>query len=276
VTRSPEAMERERTPARGRWPVSPDEEIWDTGPFDALREFGRRAPLGSDGSVRRLKISGDRQPSYISASSFAGLLPHLPRPAPGPFNTRIVRADGRRFVETAPLPRARRPHLLPRPWPEAPEEEAAALRRRFPRSSRRSWAGGHVRIATDHADPDRERSALETVAGLERLLDALTPAAHAHSGLVCGEGRPIWVPVASQPGESGQGSGGGRPVVEPAMRDRVGEVPVAEMIRQPPPPRGSTSCNRKHRPPTRKITSEIVTAYTFVLPQPRRASRPFG
>ena len=198
-------MERERTPARGRWPVSPDEEIWDTGPFDAVAEFGRRAPLEVEigsGKARFLIEAASRQPAHdflgveLSLAYFRICRDRLGRA--GLANTRIVRADGRRFVETAlPPDSVRAVHIyFPDPWPKKRQKKRRLLDGVFLEIlAAKLEPGGHVRIATDHADYGSGIDPLlETVPALERLRwDALPPPPPTHYELkYAAEKRPIW------------------------------------------------------------------------------------
>lgn len=203
MTRSPDIAEK--TPARGRWPTGPDEEIRDAGPFDASREFGRRAPLEIEigsGKARFLIEAARRAPGHdflgveLSLAYFRICRDRLARA--GLANAWMVRADGRRFVETAlPAASVRAAHIyFPDPWPKKRQKKRRLLDGLFLEIlASKLEPGGHVRIATDHAnygsgiDP-----LLETVPALERLpWDALPPPPPTHYELkYAAEGRPIW------------------------------------------------------------------------------------
>ena len=113
-------------------------------------------------------------------------------------NVRMVRADGRRFVESAlPSASVHAAHIyFPDPWPKKRQKKRRLLDGLFLEIlASKLEPGGHVRIATDHSgygsgiDP-----LLESVPGLERLpWDALPPPPPTHYELkYAAEGRPIW------------------------------------------------------------------------------------
>jgi tRNA (guanine-N7-)-methyltransferase len=109
-----------------------------------------------------------------------------------------VRADGRRFVETAlPAASVRAVHIyFPDPWPKKRQKKRRLLDGLFLEIlASKLESGGHVRIATDHADYGSGIDPLlETVPALERMpWDALPPPPPSHYELkYAAEGRPIW------------------------------------------------------------------------------------
>jgi tRNA (guanine-N7-)-methyltransferase len=189
----------------GRWPVSPDEEIRGTGPFEAEKEFGRRAPLEIEigsGKARFLIEAARRRPEHdflgieLSLAYYRICRDRLTRSRTG--NVRIVRADGRRFVETALAPASVHAfHIyFPDPWPKKRQRKRRLLDGIFlEAAAARLVQGGVIRIATDHSDYGSGIDPLlETVAALERLpWEALPPPPPTHYELKYqAEGRPIW------------------------------------------------------------------------------------
>lgn len=203
MTRGPDLVEK--APAKGRWPTGPDEEIYDHGFFDAAREFGRRAPLEIEigsGKARFLIEAARRAPSHdflgieLSLAYFRICRERLARA--GLANARIVRGDGRSFVEMAlPPASVRAAHIyFPDPWPKKRQKKRRLLDGLFLEIlASKLEPGGYVRIATDHADYGSGIDPLlETVPSLERLpWSALPPPPPTHYELkYAAEGRQIW------------------------------------------------------------------------------------
>jgi len=189
----------------GRFPATPDEEIYAGGAFDAQREFGRRAPLEVEigsGKARLLIEAARRAPAHdflgieLSLSYYRVCRHRVARAGLG--NVRIVRADGRRFVESALAADCVHAfHIyFPDPWPKKRQKKRRLLDGVFLEILAAKLApGGTVRIATDHADYGSGIDPLlETVPALERLSwEALPPPPPTHYELKYrAEGRPIW------------------------------------------------------------------------------------
>ena len=203
-------------PPRGRWPETPDEEIHGGQPFDAVAAFGRRAPLEVEigtGKARFLLEAARRQAAHdflgieLSLSYYRICRERIGRSGAG--NVRIVRADGRRFVEAAlPASSVHTFHIyFPDPWPKKRQKKRRLLDGVFLEIlARRLEPGGLVRIATDHPDYGSWIDpVLETVALLERLpWEALPPPPPTHYALkYAAEGRPIWKFLLRKKSEEG-------------------------------------------------------------------------
>ena len=189
----------------GRWPGAPDEELWFNRAFEPETVFGRRAPfeveIGS-GKARFLIASARERPAHDflgierSLSYYRICRDRLERAALG--NARIVRADGRIFVETALAPRSVAAfHIyFPDPWPKKKQKKRRLLDGIFLELlATRLVPGGTLRVATDHPDYGKTLGPLlETVPALERLEWTSLPAPPpTHYELkYAREGRPIW------------------------------------------------------------------------------------
>jgi tRNA (guanine-N7-)-methyltransferase len=189
---------------RGRWPQSPDEEIHAGGPFDQGKAFGRIAPLEVEigsGKAKFLLEAARRAPAHdllgieLSLAYYRICRERIARS--GAANARVVRADGRRFVETALAPQSVHAfHIyFPDPWPKKRQRKRRLLDGPFLEilASRLS-SGGLVRIATDHTDyGSLIDPLLESVPSLERLpWEALPPPPPTHYELKYqAEKRPI-------------------------------------------------------------------------------------
>ena len=168
------------TAPRGRFPASPDEEIWAGTRFDPQAGFGRRAPfeveIGS-GKARFLIEAARRNPAQdflgleLSLAYYRICSERLERS--GLTNARIVRADGRRFVEAALPPASVRTfHVyFPDPWPKKRQRKRRILDGVFlDILASRLEPGGLLRIATDHAGYAAHiEPLLGSVPALERL-----------------------------------------------------------------------------------------------------------
>ena len=195
----------EERPAGGRFPGSPDEELWGDDPFDAPRAFGRRAPLEVEigsGKARFLIEAARRTPSHdflgveLALAYYRICRERVARA--GLPNVRILRADGRRFAERAlPESSVRAFHVyFPDPWPKKRQRKRRLLDGvGLEVLASRLERGGVLRIVTDHADyAAAVAPLLETVPGLERLdWDALPAPPETHYELKYREdGRRIW------------------------------------------------------------------------------------
>ena len=190
---------------RSRFPESPDETLWSGAPFDARREFARRAPLEVElgsGKARFLIDAARAAPAHdflgieLSLAYYRICRDRIERSRLE--NARVIRADARRFVEFALAPGSVRAfHVyFPDPWPKKRQRKRRLLDGvALEIFCSRLEPGGLLRIATDHADYAAAiGSILETVPGLERLAWADLPAPPAtHYELKYrAEGREIW------------------------------------------------------------------------------------
>jgi len=191
-------------PGRGRWPSSPDEQIFPNILWNPAAEFGRTAPLEVEigsGKARFLIEAARRDPGHdflgleLSLAYYRICRDRVAR-AELP-NIRILRADGRHFVEASLAPASVSAfHIyFPDPWPKKRQRKRRLLDGIFLETlASRLAPGGLVRIATDHADySSGVDPILETVAGLERLdWDELPSPPRTHYEIKYGEeGRPI-------------------------------------------------------------------------------------
>jgi tRNA (guanine-N7-)-methyltransferase len=191
--------------ASRRFPDTRDEELWFGRALDAPALFGRTAPLEIEigsGKARFLLDSARARPAH----DYLGLERALAyyricreRVArSGLPNARVLRADGRLFVETALAPGSVHAfHVyFPDPWPKKRQRKRRLLDGIFLElAASRLEPGGLLRITTDHPDYGSGLgSILETVPALERLawddLPAPPPTHYELKYLV--EGRPIW------------------------------------------------------------------------------------
>ncbi|HKD17709.1 MAG TPA: hypothetical protein VKG23_07550 [Thermoanaerobaculia bacterium] len=192
-------------PSPGRFPGSPDEELWPARPFEPERRFGRIAPLEVEigsGKARFLIAAARAHPDRDflgverSLSYYRLCRDRVERSALP--NAAALRADGRRFVETALRPGSVSAfHVyFPDPWPKKKQRKRRLLDGVFlEEAASRLSPGGLLRIATDHPDYGRElESLVETVATLERLeWDDLPPPPPTNYELkYAREGRRIW------------------------------------------------------------------------------------
>jgi tRNA (guanine-N7-)-methyltransferase len=189
---------------RGRWPQSKDEEIHGGDAFDQQRTFGRIAPLEVEigsGKARFLLEAARRAPGHdflgleLSLAYYRICRERVARS--GIRNARVLRADGRRFVESALPPASVRAfHVyFPDPWPKKRQRKRRLLDGPFLEMlAARLAPGGTLRIATDHADYGALIDPLlESVPSLERLpWEALPPPPPTHYHLkYAAEGRAI-------------------------------------------------------------------------------------
>lgn len=174
-------------------------------PFDPLVAFGRRAPLEVEigtGKARFLIESARRNPAHdflgleLSLAYYRICRQRLERS--GLTNVRVVRADGRRFVEEA-LPSAcvRTFHVyFPDPWPKKRQRKRRLLDGVFlDVLASRLEPGGLLRIATDHAGyAAHVEPLLVTVPALEMLgwSDLPEPPETHYELKYRAEGREIW------------------------------------------------------------------------------------
>ncbi len=189
----------------GRWPGAPDEELWFGRAFDPEAAFARRAPLEVEigsGKARFLVASARACPAHDflglerSLSYYRLCRARVERAGLG--NVRILRADGKIFVETALAPASVRAfHIyFPDPWPKKKQKKRRLLDGIFLELlASRLEAGGTLRIATDHPDYGAQLGPLlDTVEAFERLEWASLPATPpTHYELkYLEQGRPIW------------------------------------------------------------------------------------
>ncbi len=189
----------------GRWPGAPDEELWFGRRFDSPEAFGRRAPLEVEigsGKARFLVASARACPEHDflgveRALAYYRICRERVERARLP-NARVLRADGKTFVETGLSPESVRAfHIyFPDPWPKKKQKKRRLLDGMFLELvASRLEVGGTLRIATDHPEYGSHLGPLlETVPALERLDWAALPAPPpTHYELkYLGEGRPIW------------------------------------------------------------------------------------
>ena len=196
----------------GRWPGAPDEELWFGRPFEPAPFFGRSAPLEVEiGSGKaRFLIASAREHSERdflgverSLSYYRICRERVQRS--GLANVRVVRSDGRLFVETAlAADSVSAFHIyFPDPWPKKRQKKRRLLDGIFLELlASRLAPGGTVRIATDHPDYGRSLGPLlETVPRLERVEWASlpTPPPTHYALKYATEGRPIWRFAARRP-----------------------------------------------------------------------------
>lgn len=189
----------------GRFPGGRDEELWFGRALDAAALFGRTAPLEIEigsGKARFLLESARAHPDcdYLgierSLSYYRICRERVERS--GLANARVLRADGRLFVETAlGASSVRAFHIyFPDPWPKKRQKKRRLLDGIFlDLAASRLEPGGLLRITTDHPDYGSGLGTLvETVPALERLeWEALPAPPPTHYELkYLREGRPIW------------------------------------------------------------------------------------
>ena len=189
----------------GRFPRTPDEELWPARAFEPLAFFGRAAPLEIEigsGKARFLLAAARANPERDflgverSLSYYRLCRDRVARS--GLENVRMLRADGRLFVETALTSGG--VHALhvyfPDPWPKKKQRKRRLLDGVFLEiAASRLAPGGHLRIATDHPDYGAELETLvQTVPTLERLdwADLPPPPPTNYELKYAREGRPIW------------------------------------------------------------------------------------
>lgn len=221
--------------SRGRYPVSPDEELWAEQPFLPARVFGRAAPLEIEigsGKARFLIESARRNPAHdflgveLSLAYYRICRDRLDRAALS--NARALRADGRRFAQAALLPDSVRAfHVyFPDPWPKKKQRKRRVLDGvGLEILASRLEPAGLLRIATDHADyAAMIGPLLQTVPGLERLdWSALPEPPETHYEMKYQtQGRPIWRFLLRRlsPGDEGVRRPAGDPKARPAAGPR--------------------------------------------------------
>jgi tRNA (guanine-N7-)-methyltransferase len=192
-------------PFPGRFPGSPDEELWPARPFEPERRFGRTAPLEIEigsGKARFLIAAARAHPDRDflgverSLSYYRLCRDRVDRSTLR--NAAALRADGRLFVETALRAGSVSAfHVyFPDPWPKKKQRKRRLLDGVFlEAAAARLSPGGILRIATDHPDYGRDLDSLvETVAVLDRLAwdDLPAPPPTNYELKYAQEGRPIW------------------------------------------------------------------------------------
>jgi tRNA (guanine-N7-)-methyltransferase len=200
------ASAKERsTGAASRFPASPDEQLFSGGPLDAAAIFGRRAPLELEigsGKARFLIDAARRHPAHdfvgveMSLAYYRICRERVARA--GLPNIRVLRAEGRRFLETAfsPASLAAIHVYFPDPWPRKRQRKRRLLDGMFlDLAASRLVPGGILRIATDHEDyGTRIAPLLASVPELEpRGWDEIPPPPPTHYEIkYAQEGRRIW------------------------------------------------------------------------------------
>jgi len=181
-----------------------DEQLFTATSFDPAAIFPRRAPfeieIGS-GKARFLIAAARANPEH----DFLGLERALSYyrvcrdriARAGLENTRVLRADGRLFVEALSPDSVRAFHIyFPDPWPKKKQRKRRLLDAvMLELLASRLERGGMLRIATDHADYGSTLGPLAaTVSTLERLDWDAAPAPPPTNYEIKyrAEGRPIW------------------------------------------------------------------------------------
>jgi tRNA (guanine-N7-)-methyltransferase len=184
--------------------LSDDEALFIGERFDSRSVFGREAPLEIEigsGRARFLVAAARTNPAHDflglerSLSYYRVCRERVARS--GLANTRVLRADGRLFVESLDRNSVRAFHVyFPDPWPKKKQRKRRLLDAvTLELLASRLETGGTFRIATDHASYGRAIGSLvESVGALERLdWDALAPPPQTNYELKYqAEGRPIW------------------------------------------------------------------------------------
>lgn len=184
--------------------MNSQEALWHGATFDPQNLFEREAPLEIEigsGKARFLVAAARANPAH----DFLGLERSLSyyricreRVArAGLSNARVLRADGRLFVESLLPGSARAFHIyFPDPWPKKKQRKRRLLDAvTLELLASRLEPGGEIRIATDHPGYGRTVAPLlETVETLERLdWSSLPPPPPTNYELKYrAEGRPIW------------------------------------------------------------------------------------
>ncbi|MEP6993673.1 MAG: tRNA (guanosine(46)-N7)-methyltransferase TrmB [Acidobacteriota bacterium] len=189
----------------GRFPGAGDEELWFGKSLDAGFLFGRLAPLEIEigsGKARFLIESARAHPERDflgierSLSYYRICRDRVARS--GLPNIRVLRSDGRIFVETALATASVRAfHIyFPDPWPKKKQKKRRLLDGIFLElAASRLEPGGLLRIKTDHSEYGAGLGSLiQTVPALERLdWEALPAPPPTHYELkYTQQGRPIW------------------------------------------------------------------------------------
>jgi tRNA (guanine-N7-)-methyltransferase len=193
------------TPASTRFPAGSDEQLFSGGPLDVAALFGRRAPLELEigsGKARFLIDAARRHPGHdflgveMSLAYYRICRDRVDRS--GLTNARVLRAEGRRFLETALLPGSLAAiHVyFPDPWPRKRQRKRRLLDGLFlDLAASRLAPGGMLRIATDHPDYGALIAPLlASVPELEpRVWEDSPPPPPTHYEIkYAREGRPIW------------------------------------------------------------------------------------
>jgi tRNA (guanine-N7-)-methyltransferase len=194
----------ERPPSQPSSFARPDEVLWSGAPLDAAAMFSRRAPLEIEigtGKARFLIESARANPDHDflgveRALAYFRICRERVERARLP-NARVVRADGRLFLESLAPGSVRAFHVyFPDPWPKKKQRkrrllDGVTLEILCDRLER----GGYLRVATDHSGYGTTIGPLaESVPAFERLeWDALPAPPPTHYELKYREeGRPIW------------------------------------------------------------------------------------
>lgn len=181
-----------------------DEQLWSGGRIDPAALFPRRSPLEVEigsGKARFLVAAARANPEHDflglerSLSYYRVCRDRIARSALS--NARILRADGRLFVEALLPASVRAFHIyFPDPWPKRKQRKRRLLDGvMLELLASRLEARGLLRIATDHADYGSALAPLAaTVPSLERLVwdEAPAPPPTNYEIKYREEGRPIW------------------------------------------------------------------------------------
>ncbi len=192
-------------PAPGRLPASTDEELWRAHALDRGALFHRMAPLEIEigsGKARFLIEAARARPAHdflgVERSlSYYRLCRDRVARTDLP-NVKMLRADGRAFLEEALSPASLRAiHIyFPDPWPKKKQKKRRLIDGVFLElAASRLEPGGILRIATDHPDYGAGLGPLlDTVTALERLpWDAIEPPPPTNYEIkYTQQGRPIW------------------------------------------------------------------------------------
>ncbi len=189
---------------RGTWNLQADEVLWSGGPFEPRALFRSQAPLEVEigsGKARFLVEAARSNPAHDflgierSLSYYRVCRDRVARS--GLPNIRVLRADGRIFLESLPRCSVHAFHVyFPDPWPKKKQRKRRLLDGvTLELFASRLQPGGLLRIATDHADYAAGISPLlQTVAALEPLNwnDLPVPPPTHYELKYRAEGRAIW------------------------------------------------------------------------------------
>jgi tRNA (guanine-N7-)-methyltransferase len=194
----------DRPPSQPSSFPGPGEALWSRSPLDPVAIFSRRAPLEVEigtGKARFLIESARANPDHDflgierALAYFRICRERVERSRLS--NARVVRADGRLFLDSLAPRSVRAFHIyFPDPWPKKKQRKRRLLDGvTLEVLCDRLEPGGYLRVATDHPGYGTTIGPLvESVPAFERLAwDALPPPPPTHYELKYREeGRPIW------------------------------------------------------------------------------------